>query len=207
MKASSIDDAVGTLNFKNTTYINEHGDYYFKDFKIESTIKDEKRLLTINSPDIIEGEMSGNFKFKDIGKLVENSVGSIYTNYVPNVIDTDQYIEFDFKIYNKIVEVFYHELELGPNTSIKGRIETDEKQFNVTFNSPRIKLLDYFANDISVLIDNNNPLFNTYVEIDSLSSKYYDVSKFSLINVTQRDSLYLSKLNLKVALIVLMILI
>lgn len=190
MKASSIDDAIGTLNFNNTTYINEHGDYYFKDFKIESTFKDDKRLLTINSPDIIEGEMSGNFKFSDIGKLVENSVGSIYTNYVPNIIETDQFIEFDFKIYNKIVEVFYHELELGPNTSIKGRIETDEKQFNVTFNSPRIKLLDYFANDISVLIDNNNPLFNTYVEIDSLSSTYYDISKFSLINVTQRDTLF-----------------
>ncbi len=190
MKASSIDDAVGTLNFSNTTYINEHDDYYFKDFKIESSFNDDKRVLTINSPDIIEGEMSGNFKFRDIGKLVENSVGSIYTNYVPNVIDTDQYIEFNFKIYNKIVEVFYHELELGPNTSIKGRIETDEKQFNVTFNSPKIKLLDYFANDISVLIDNNNPLFNTYVEIDSLRSKYYDLSKFSLINVTQRDTLF-----------------
>lgn len=191
MKGSSVDDAFGTLKFANTTYINENDEYYFKDFKIESKFKTNKRILTINSPDIIQGEMSGNFKFADIGKLVENSVGSIYTNYIPNEIETDQYIEFDFKIYNKIVEVFYHDLELGPNTTVKGRIETDEKQFNLTFNSPQIKLLDYFANDISVLIDNSNPLFNTYVEIDTLSTKYYDVSKFNLINVTQRDTLFI----------------
>ncbi|WP_235989285.1 translocation/assembly module TamB domain-containing protein [Psychroserpens algicola] len=191
MKGATIDDAFGTLDFENTTYVNENDEYYFKDFKIESKFENDKRILTINSPDIIQGEMSGNFKFADIGRLVENSVGSIYTNYIPNEIETDQYIEFDFKIYNKIVEVFYHELELGPNTTVKGRIETDEKQFNLTFNSPKIKLLDYFANDISILIDNSNPLFNTYVEMDTLSTKFYNVSKFSLINVTQRDTLFI----------------
>ncbi|WP_299274565.1 translocation/assembly module TamB [uncultured Psychroserpens sp.] len=191
MKGASVDDAYGTLNFKNTTYINQNDEYYFKDFKVESKFEKDKRVLTINSPDIIQGTMSGNFKFRDIGKLVENSVGSIYTNYIPNEIETDQYVEFDFKIYNKIVEVFYHDIELGPNTTVKGRIETDEKQFNLTFKSPQIKLFDYFANDISVLIDNSNPLFNTYVEIDTLSTKYYDISKFSLINVTQRDTLFI----------------
>ncbi len=191
MKGSNIDDAYGSLNFRNTTYVNEHDQYYFKDFKIESQFEGTKRTITIDSPDIMEGTLSGNFKFKDIGKLVENSVGSIYTNYVPNVIETDQYLEFDFNIYNKIVEVFYHELELGANTRIKGRMETDEKQFNLTFNAPQIKLFDYFANDISILIDNSNPLFNTYIEIDTLYTKYYDVSKFSLINVTQRDTLFI----------------
>ncbi len=191
VKGASIDDAFGTLNFENTTYINDNDEYYFKDFKIESKFENDKRILTIDSPDIIQGTMSGNFKFRDIGKLVENSVGSIYTNFVPNNIETDQYVEFNFKIYNKIVEVFYHDLQLGPNTTVKGRIETDEKQFNLTFNSPQIKILDYFANDISVLIDNSNPLFNTYIEIDTLSTKYYDVSKFSLINVTQRDTLFI----------------
>ncbi|WP_298896372.1 translocation/assembly module TamB [uncultured Psychroserpens sp.] len=191
MKGSTIDDAYGTLNFKNTTYVNQNDEYYFKDFKIESKFDNQKRILTINSPDIIQGTMSGDFKFKDIGKLVENSVGSIYTNYIPNEIETDQYLEFDFKVYNKIVEVFYNDVQLGPNTTVKGRIETDEKQFNLTFKSPQIKLFDYFANDISLLIDNSNPLFNTYVEIDTLSTKYYDVSKFNLINVTQRDTLFI----------------
>jgi hypothetical protein len=82
MKGSTIDDAFGSLNFKNTTYLNEHDTYYFDDFSIVSTFDNKKRTLEINSPDIIQGSVSGNFKFKDIGKLVENSVGSIYTNYI-----------------------------------------------------------------------------------------------------------------------------
>ena len=191
MKGSTIDDAYGSLNFKNTTYVNENDNYYFNDFSVKSRFEGKKRVLEINSPDIIEGKVSGNFRFKDIGKLVENSVGSIYTNYIPNKVDDSEYMDFNFKIYNKIVEVFYPNLKLSPNTFIKGRVESDEKGFNLTFKSPQIKLFNYFANDISVDIDNSNPLFNTYIEMDSLNTKYYNVSKFSLINLTLRDTLFI----------------
>jgi autotransporter translocation and assembly factor TamB len=191
MKGNGIDDASGTLNFKNTTYINQNDEYYFEDFDITSNFDGKKRVIKVNSPDIIEGTVSGIFKFEDIGKLIENSVGSIYTNYVPYKIETNQYLDFNFTIYNKIVEVFYHKLELGANTFVKGRIESDESGFNLTFKSPKIKLLDYFANDVQVKIDNSNPLFNTYVQIDSLNTKYYNVSKFNLINVTVRDTLFI----------------
>ncbi|MFC4722231.1 translocation/assembly module TamB domain-containing protein [Geojedonia litorea] len=191
LKGSGVDDAFGSLNFKNTTYINENDEYYFEDFAISSNFIDSKRVMEINSPDIVQGTVSGNFKFKDIGKLIENSVGSIYTNYIPNKIDGDQYLDFNFRIYNKIVEVFYPDIELGANTFIKGRVESDEKGFKLTFNSPQIKLFDYFADDIQISIDNSNPLFNTYIQIDSLTTKYYNVSKFNLINVTLRDTLFI----------------
>ena len=191
MDGSGIDDAFGKLVFKNTTYINENDSYYFDDFEITSSFNDGVRIVEINSPDIIEGQVSGIFKFKDIGKLVENSVGSIYTNFVPHKIVTDQYLDFNFMIYNKIVEVFYPDLELGKNTFVKGHLESDQNGFDLVFNSPKIKLLDYFANDIQLKIDNKNPLFNTFIEIDSINTKLYNISKFSLINVTVRDTLFI----------------
>ena len=191
MKGTNINDAYGTLNFKNTTYINQNDAYYFEDFEIVSSFEGDKHIISINSPDIIEGTVSGNFKFEDIPKLVENSVGSIYTNYLPHKIEGEQYLDFDFTIYNKIIEVFVHDLELASNTFLKGRIETDEKGFELNFTSPQIKLKDYFANNINLQIDNSNPLFNTYVEIDSLNTNVYNVSKFNLINVTMRDTLFI----------------
>ncbi|RAJ26617.1 uncharacterized protein DUF490 [Gelidibacter algens] len=191
MNGSNLDDAYGALTFKNTTYINENDYYYFEDFEITSRFNDAERIIEINSPDIVEGTVSGVFKFNDIGKLVENSIGSIYTNYVPRKVLTEQYLDFNFTIYNKIVEVFYPDLELGKNTFIKGRVESDQSGFNLTFNSPQIKLLDYFANDIQINIDNSNPLFNTFIEIDSINTNFYNISKFSLINVTVRDTLFI----------------
>ena len=191
MDGSNIDDAFGKLIFKNTTYINENDSYYFDDFEVTSRFTELERIVEINSPDIIEGQVSGVFKFKDIGKLVENSIGSIYTNYIPHKITTDQYLDFNFTIYNKIVEVFYPDLELAKNTFVKGHLESDQRGFDLTFNSPQIKLLDYFANNIQLKIDNRNPLFNTFIEIDSINTKLYNISKFNLINVTVRDTLFI----------------
>ncbi len=192
IKGKTIDNVFGDIKFKNTSYKNQNDTYFFKDFAVTSSFnEDNERLVNINSPDIIQGKLSGKFLFRDLGKLVENSVGSIYTNYIPNEITTDQYLDFNFKIYNKIVEVFIPDLELGKNTFIRGRVESDEKDFKLTFKSPQIKLFDYFADDIQVMIDNKNPLYNTYVQIDSLNTKYYDVSKFNLINVTLKDTLFI----------------
>ncbi|RAJ16199.1 uncharacterized protein DUF490 [Olleya aquimaris] len=191
MQATNIDDAIGSISFKNTIYKNENDTYVFKDFAISSEFFENERLIKVNSPDIIEGQINGNFKFKDIDVLFENSLKSMYTNYVPNQTIDNQYLEFNFKIYNKIVEVFLPEVELGTNTFIKGRVESNEKAFKLTFKSPKIKLLDYFAETIELQVDNNNPLFNTYVEVDSVYTKHYNISKFNLINVTLNDTLFM----------------
>ncbi|WP_296384457.1 translocation/assembly module TamB domain-containing protein [Winogradskyella sp.] len=186
---STYDNARGAVNIKNTTYKNQDSRYKFQDFDIVSSFKGTERTIAINSPDIINGKIAGEFKTKDLLKLVENSVGSIYTNYIPNEVDEGQYIDFKFNIYSKIAAVFFKDLTLGRNTFIEGRMETDEQGFELTFNSPEIKFQEYFANNINVSVDNSNPLFNTFIEIDSLNTGVYNASQFSLINVTKRDTL------------------
>ena len=191
MKGTSVDDAYGDITFQNTLYTNQNDEYYFKDFAISSSFDNSERTLYVNSPDIIEGTMKGKFRISNVAKLVENALGNIYTNYNPHLIDSNQYIDFNFKIYNKIAEVFYPDLKLGSNTFFRGRIESDAKEFNLTFKSPKISFAENFANNIELRLNNKNPLYNTYVEIDSINTKYYDVSKFSLINVTLNDTLFI----------------
>ncbi|GAB1858370.1 translocation/assembly module TamB domain-containing protein [Flavobacteriaceae bacterium MHTCC 0001] len=191
MNSSSFDDAYGRITFRNTSYRNEHDTYNFKQFKITSRFEGQTRFIDIDSPDIIEGGISGEFVVKDIVKLLENSAGSIYTNYKPHEVTDDQSISFNFKIYNKIVEVLFPEIELGKNTFIRGKIESDANNFKLTFKSPQIQLLNNFAKNIELQVDNSNPLFNTYIEIDSINTKYYNASKFSLINVTVNDTLFM----------------
>ncbi len=192
MKATGIEDAFGNIGFKNTSYKNQNDIYFFKDFAIRSSFNgNNERLININSPDIIQGKLSGKFLFRDLGRMLENSLGSIYTNYIPNEISTNQYIDFNFKIYNKIVEVFVPNIELSPNTFIKGSAKSNDKDFKLTFKAPKIKLFDYFADNIQLNIDNKNPLFNTYVQVDSLNTKFYDLSNFNLINVTLKDTLFI----------------
>jgi len=191
MKGTTVDNAFGNILLLNTSYKNQNDLYYFDDLSVASSFEGEVRTITINSPDVINGEVTGVFKMNEVGALLENSIGSIYTNYKPRTITTNQYMEFDFDIYNQIVEVFYPEIELAPNTFIKGRVESDESEFRLTFKSPRIDIFNNMIEEINLQVDNTNPIYNTFFEADSVATDLYNFSEFSFINVTQRDTLFI----------------
>ncbi len=188
---NSLDNIVGDIKFTKTIYQNVNDTYYFEDFKIASTFDpDTVRTVDINSPDIITGYVRGKFKVRELGRLMQNSLGSIYTNYKPYEISPGQELSFNFKIYNKIVEVFFPEVDFGPNTFIRGDIVADEGDFKLTFRSPRITAFGNELDSIEVKIDNKNPLFNTFVSVQDVSTVYYDVKDFNLINTTLSDTLF-----------------
>lgn len=188
---NSIDNTAGTITFKQTNYTNPNDSYYFNDFNVVSTFKEDgSREIVINSPDIVTGTIKGKFSYKEIGKLVQNSVGSIYTNYSPHKLSKGQYLDFNLKIYNKIIEVFYPELELGKNTAIRGSMNADSGDFKLNFKSPNIQWEGNKFEVVDVKIDNKNPIFNTYVAVNTIDTDYYKVSDFNLINTSLKDTLF-----------------
>ncbi|GAA4271933.1 translocation/assembly module TamB domain-containing protein [Aquimarina gracilis] len=192
MKGTGVNDAFGTISFTKTLYTNQNAGYYFEDFDITSSFDENRvRTITINSPDIVEGNVKGIFRFENVYDLFRNSIGSLYANFEATEITDDEFMEFNFSIYNKIVDVFFPEIQFAPNTVIKGKVESNESEFKLNFKSPSINAFGNYMEDIDVQVDNKNPLFNTYVAIDSINSKYYNASEFSLINVTLKDTLFM----------------
>jgi len=188
---TTLDNIVGEINFTRTNYENVNDIYYFDDFTIASAFDEEGvRTIDINSPDIITGFMKGKFKVNELGKLLQNSVGSIYTNFRPFEISSGQNLSFNFKIYNKIVDIFFPEVRFDPNTFIKGKIVADEGDFKLNFESPSIEAFGNAADNIELKIDNKNPLFNTFVSVGELSTPYYNFKDFNLINTTLKDTLF-----------------
>src|SRR5690606_2865767 len=97
---------------------------------------------------------------------------------------------FNFEIFNKIVEVIVPEIKLGDNTIIRGSVSSDESEFKLNFRSPEITAFGNYIKRINLQVDNNNPLFNTYLEVDSVDLGVYQFSDLSLINVTLSDTLF-----------------
>jgi len=191
IEGNNLDDMAGLMVFTNTTYQNANDTYYFEDFTVNSTFdQDTIRTVEINSPDIITGYMKGKFKVNELGHLVQNSIGSIYTNYKPFEISGGQELDFNFKIYNKIVDVFFPEVVFDANTFIRGSIKADASDFKLTFKSPSIAAYGNQFDNIELKIDNKNPLFNTFVSVEDMSTRYYDIKDFNLINTTLKDTLF-----------------
>ncbi len=190
MNGSTIDDVRGTINFQQTFYQNERDFYYFDDFTITSTFEGPVRTIEINSPDIMTGYMKGEFLLEDLPNLFQNGIGNIYANYIPQEVTTNQYIDYNFLVYNKIVDLFVPQLKLGDNTRIRGSVSSDESKFKLDFKSPEILLFGNYLGKVNIQVDNNNPLYNTYIEVDSVYTGYYEARNVSIINKTLNDTMY-----------------
>jgi hypothetical protein len=188
---NSIENIIGNVHINKTVYQNKKQIYFFDDFDINSSFdQNQVRTIKVNSPDIVEGSIVGRYQFSQLKKLVTNSLGSLYANYRPLKVNKGQFLKFDFVIYNKIIELFFPEINVGSNTIVKGNINSDNQEFKLNFDSPKIIASTNTFDNIRVKIDNKNPLYNAYIELDSIKTKQYKIRDFSLINVTMKDTLF-----------------
>ena len=191
LAGTSIDNLKGKVALSETSYQNKKDTYYFDDFSISSSFDDGGvRTIAVESPDIINGSIQGKFQVNQLQPLLENALGSLYANYSPNKVKAGQFMKFDFTVYNKVIDVFYPGISVATNTDFKGNINADTNAFKFHFSSPEITAYNNTFNAINVQIDNKNPLFNAYIELDSIKTKQYKIRDFSLINVTTNDTLF-----------------
>lgn len=189
-KGTNLDNTYGDIQFKNTSYLNQSENFLFKDFQLSSTfLNSGERVIKVNSPEIIQGQASGKFRLKNIKNLFQNSLASLYKNYEAEIETENEYLNFNFKIYNKIVDVFYPEIKLGSNTRLKGNIDSDGSKFNVYFSSPNITYKNNEFENINLKVDNSSPN-NTLLSISKLKTKKYNLSDFNLVNINKNDTLY-----------------
>lgn len=190
MEGNSIDEVVGTINFGQTFYQSERDYYYFDDFTVISTFDGPVRTIEINSPDIMNGKISGEFLIEDIPNLFQNGVASIYANYIPREVTTNQYINYEFEIFNKIIDVFIPQLKVGDHTRVKGAVFSDQSKFELDFRSPEMILFNNYVGNLNLQMDNDNPLFNTYISADSIDAGFYEIKGLNVINKTLNDTMY-----------------
>ena len=188
---NSFDNLKGDFLLTNASYQNRKDLYFIDYLNVNSSFDTTgERAVVVTSPDAIEGTVVGKYKLAELQKMVENSMGSLYRNYRPNKISPNQYLKFDFSLHSKIIEIFNPNISLAKNTTIKGNISSDSKNFKLDFISPQIIAYNNTFDNLVFQVDNKNPLYSSYVQLDSIKTKYYKIRDFSMINTIVNDSLY-----------------
>lgn len=190
IEGNTFDDIVGKAIFKNVLYTNQKEEFRFKEFEVTSSLKDSIKTIEVVSEDIAKGYITGKFYFSELGKVAQNALGSIYTNYKPYSVAPNQFLDFNISVYNKIVNVFFPKVFIDDNTRFKGKINSDKELFRFNLSSPRIFAYNNEVKDIFLLTDNKNPLYNTSLTASEVNTEYYKISKLNLINRTENDTLH-----------------
>lgn len=190
VRGNSINNLRGEIILTNASYQNPKDLYFFDSLIVYSSFDENNvRKVTLKTSDGIEGEVEGKFELNQVPKMLQNSLGSLYTNYKPNSILKNQFLKFNFKNFDRIIEIINPGIKLAPNSIAFGSINSDKNDFKFNFETDSIRAFDIEFDKVVLEIDNKNPLYNTYIQMDSIKSKFYQVRDFSLINVTSKDTL------------------
>ena len=187
---NSFENAVGNIILTDASYQNTKENYQFELLTISSSFNQNKeRIIALDSPNNIKGEIQGKFDFSQIQTMIQNSLGSLYTNFKLDKLKKGQFLKFNFSDFNKIIEILNPNIKLSENAIVNGSINGDTNDFKFNFLSKKVTLFDNLLDNVSIEIDNKNPLYNAYIQIDSIQNKNYKIRDFSLINVTSKDTL------------------
>ncbi len=190
MHGHNVDDVVGSIDLENAAYTNKKGTYKFKTLNITSSFAGKVRKITINSPDIINGQLEGYFVLSQLPALFKNAVGNLYSNYKPIPIAKNQYLYFDVAVYNKVVQALFPSITLSPNTFIRGKVRSSNSDLQLVFKSPQISVGNNKLHDVDLQLDNTNPLFTTYFDVGNVELGAYNLSRVHLISKRVNDTLF-----------------
>jgi TamB, inner membrane protein subunit of TAM complex len=190
ISGSTINTMKGDVVITNASYQNTKDIYFFDNLTVNSSFDaNNEHTISLYSPNQLNGKVQGKFEFNQIQKMVQNSLGSLYTNYKPNVLKKGQYLKFNFSEFNEVIEILNPKVSLSSDAVLSGIIKGDDNDFKLNFASKTIDAFDVHLDNIQLEVDNKNPLYNTYVQLDSIKTKYYKARDFSLINATSKDTL------------------
>tara|TARA_R110001592_G_scaffold17135_3_gene72577 strand:- start:4463 stop:8938 length:4476 start_codon:yes stop_codon:yes gene_type:complete len=191
---NTFDDILGITTFNNVEYTSPKQTYNFKKFVITSSVKDNIKTIDINknsdANDIAQGWLKGNFRFSELLPITQNALGSIYTNYNPYKVEPNQFIEFDFNIYNQIIDVFFPKIFIDKNTTLRGKINANTNALKLTFNSPKILVYGGELDSVYLRMDSKSNLYNAHLTATKVVTDYFKASKFNLLNITKNDTLF-----------------
>ena len=190
LKANTIDDAVGVITFEDFNYLNSYERYRFQDFTLTSQVEDGNKLIELSSPDLINGRLYGKFTLSKLPSFIEFSLRNLYFKNVERNQFENKNVNFEFEIYNKIVEAFFPDLSIAPNTFLRGNITSNKDDLEIKFSSPKIQFKENVFNNVDFQINEQNPFFDTYLSVGELNNSLYSIKNFNLINVKLNDTLF-----------------
>ena len=191
LQGNTIDEMIGDLYIEEGKLQTQTKTYIFSSVAAQSRLTNNIRVINLNSEDVATGLMIGDFKPTELFKLMQNALGSQYTNYVPTEITPNQYVDFNFNLRGKIASALFGEgVVLDDNTFIRGKINAAEKLFKLNVRAPKLQIKRTKLDMLEIEFDTHNPLYHSYISFDELENPQGKLLHLNWINSRIKDKLY-----------------
>jgi hypothetical protein len=152
-KGRTIDDFLGTANLQNAVLTNDTTQLSFDYFSLSSVIVDGKKQLSARSNEA-DVNLVGNFNILDLPNTTLSFLNIYFPAYIPQPKKQVKNQDFTFDITTRNIAEYINMLNIPvkgfDNSTIKGRISTNESSFSLQTDVPEFKYKDIGFNSIAI---------------------------------------------------------
>ena len=189
-RGKSIDHLEGEFKVSAAQITNFNKVVNINPIKIsQSYIKGETQFKIINT-DCISGFAKGNFKTSQLSQLFQQTLHQTYPFLPQKKPDKGQELQFNLKIYKKLLDALYPEFSISENIRLKGKIASDSKNSNISLDTPLLRWNSLQLEQLHFQIDTKNPIYNTFLSVDRITHDYISGRSFNMISTKLSDTLY-----------------
>jgi hypothetical protein len=194
VRGSNIDNLTGLINFDNTIYKTRSRTFKLSTFNIQMEQSVEEKKIRMNS-EYLNATAFGQFRWQNLEPAFQAFLYHYYPTFFQKPASQKKFTDdlsfyVRVKKYKTINELFTPDLMIASNSIIEGNFNAEDKKLNIQVNSPNIKYKKVSANELVVILNENN---NTVIAeasgralnlSDSLSLDNFNVAANSVDNTS-----------------------
>ena len=189
-QGTRIDNFIGDINAESVQIRSKNKLFSFEDFSIQSRLNKDLRFFNIRSNDVANALIYGRFEFSDLNKMIKNSLGSYFSSYIPLQIDSSKFVNFSINLKEKLLSALSDDIVIDDNSFFRGKLSANENEASLQLDIPYFRYEDKVFTQFRLSLDNDNPLYKSFVQIDDFHGMGLNLSQFQLINTVINDRLH-----------------
>jgi len=117
---TNLNDLNLDTNIKGLTLNSSSRKLHIPDSKIKAFFENGNRIVSVDAPGAVTGQVSGKFDLEDMGNMITNSINKILVGNPPKKTYNGQNFDFDFDVKQGLVSFFVPDLELPDGAKVAG---------------------------------------------------------------------------------------
>ena len=189
-QGTQIDNFIGDIIAESVQIRSSDELFSFEDFSIQSRVNKDLRFFNIRSNDVINGLIYGRFEFSDLNKMIKNSFGSYFSSYKSLNIDSSKFVNFNINLKKKLLRSLSENIIIDDNSFFRGKLSANTNETSLQFDFPYINFDDKVFSQLSFTLDNDNPLYKSFLQINEFEGFGLNLNEFKVISSLINDRLY-----------------
>ena len=183
----NLDAELKNINFAHTAQ-----KYHIPQAKVKAFFENGNRIVSVNAPNIINGQIAGKFNLDDLAGMMQNGIGKILVGSSPKKTYPNQSFTMDFQVNEDLISIFVPDFHLPNGASISGSYQGDSDNLILNVDAQSLKYImtqKKEITDVDKIIAKGNPEHKidekNEVEQDSIMAKNISI-RINTANVDQQ---------------------